>query len=602
MTRDLFRGRSAWVLVWGVPGAFLAAARLAAGDPAGAALQAGQFGLALALSLLLGRTRRLLVVTAGVLLSVMVLFGAIQVFMMSTSWHPRGGSVVESLRGHLAGTAVRRWKVPEAADAAELTFQTRLLAGRYGWEWYPMGHGIELAPLASPDDGAHAVFPDQGDPFLMRTYLVDGPLGGRIFRAKVELRSEALIPAAPCRGVWLQVWGEHGARACSMGSIGPEWTAQTVELAIPANTEARVLRLILNNLNGASVELRRAKVEEWTPHGWSILPTPAPAAPVVSFSRADGVRGWHTFEPESSWREIRVAVPVESATEPLELSMTTSPSGAVALEVRDTVLRVRSGEVWVKARTALPSLDRYSLGFPHPNLAAHSAVALTFVLVATGSGHLAAPALALLMALLLLTASRAALIGALAGLTLLGLWSLRRHPMPLRLWLPLVLALTLLISVPWIRDGPIERLLLRNVTNPTSRVEIWGVALSALRDHPWTGIGGGAEAFVAYWRERYGGQSKELVTHAHNLWLAYGAAYGIPGLAAMIWCTSTLVLTSGRLGGPLAVAGVTAVLVANLFDATLFFTWVLAGLLAAVHVAVPHSHVKPQRNLTEPPT
>ena len=134
------------------------------------------------------------------------------------------------------------------------------------------------------------------------------------------------------------------------------------------------------------------------------------------------------------------------------------------------------------------------------------------------------------------------------------------------------------------RDRPFQHSRLYNaVFSPrggTSRLEIWRVALQALLEHPWIGIG---PDFGSYWETAQPARRVKATTHAHNLWLAFAAAYGLPGLFAILWVTGGFLLLAWRWGRWRALALVVSILIMNLFDYTLFYSGVLFPLLLGLN-------------------
>lgn len=70
------------------------------------------------------------------------------------------------------------------------------------------------------------------------------------------------------------------------------------------------------------------------------------------------------------------------------------------------------------------------------------------------------------------------------------------------------------------------------------RLEMWRTAGALLREHPLTGSG--PRAFQRAWAERFPGQ-EERFDDPHNVYLFYAAAYGLPGLTALLLLFAALV-------------------------------------------------------------
>ena len=147
----------------------------------------------------------------------------------------------------------------------------------------------------------------------------------------------------------------------------------------------------------------------------------------------------------------------------------------------------------------------------------------------------------LMVAALVLTFSRGALLGLGVGVILLGLAiGLRRAATGL-LALALV-GVTLLVlaatGLTVIREGG-GSLGLRQM--------IWGSTLAMLRDHPAFGVG--LDQFLTQYAPRYvnpAAWGERYTSHPHNLFLDFWARLGIMGLAWIAWTLSSLGLAVAR--------------------------------------------------------
>lgn len=213
-----------------------------------------------------------------------------------------------------------------------------------------------------------------------------------------------------------------------------------------------------------------------------------------------------------------------------------------------------------------------------------------------------------LSAILLLSQSRGALLGTLAGVFLVAILKNKRF-----LWL--IPALILLFVALWLLfpELSLPELISRLDTSedPTlpTRLEVWQAALYQVRNLPLTG--GGLGAFSRLYAEFYSIQGK-IAFHAHNILLTVATDQGIPalvlylallggfaGMAVKVYKTAdrqTRALVIGLAAGMLAhlVFGFTDsyMLGAKLGAILWIYMGVMAGLFA--HQAGPTSHIAPK--------
>lgn len=161
-----------------------------------------------------------------------------------------------------------------------------------------------------------------------------------------------------------------------------------------------------------------------------------------------------------------------------------------------------------------------------------------------------------LVAVLLLTQSRSAWLGAVAGLGVMG-WLRWRWLRWLLLAVALLGVVALFLAGPvqvaqtLFDGGPIART--ETVVGPVSlegRVELWNRALYAIQDFPFTGIGLGTfrrvvhvlyPLFLVGWTVDLG--------HAHNLFLQVALDLGLPGLIAYLALVGTASWICWRVAG-----------------------------------------------------
>jgi O-antigen ligase len=144
---------------------------------------------------------------------------------------------------------------------------------------------------------------------------------------------------------------------------------------------------------------------------------------------------------------------------------------------------------------------------------------------------------------LLLTGSRGAVLGLLAGLLVVALFAMRRRPAIARLlrlrrgaiaWLAMIAGVPLVALASW------QWARLLNWQTVLLREELWRAALALWLVHPWVGVGPGGffwnyPAFLAP-----GPVIESNQLHPHNLWLEVVTTWGLLGLAwlgILLWTT-----------------------------------------------------------------
>ncbi len=170
---------------------------------------------------------------------------------------------------------------------------------------------------------------------------------------------------------------------------------------------------------------------------------------------------------------------------------------------------------------------------------------------------LAAPAAGLMLAVLLLSQSRGAIIGTVVALAVGAIWW-----RGVRGVLLAGLGLGAVVAVGLAAMGP-ERLLRFAASDaPTAgtvslagRVELWQRSITMLLDMPVTGIG--LNSFPVILQSFYptvGHYDLQVIPHAHNLFLQTALDLGLAGLAAFLWLVA-LAVRGGLRAGRDALAG-----------------------------------------------
>jgi len=144
----------------------------------------------------------------------------------------------------------------------------------------------------------------------------------------------------------------------------------------------------------------------------------------------------------------------------------------------------------------------------------------------------AVPAMLIITAALLMTQTRSAWCGLIAGCCVIfGL----RNKVSL-LALPLVVLVVLLLIPQTIKIRALSILDRREIT-AQERLSMWSSGLRIIRDHPWTGIGMGAMAriYPRYREPDSPVNPTRRIGHLHNNVIQVAAERGLLGLACWLW-------------------------------------------------------------------
>ena len=579
-----------WLWLWLAPAVILLASSVIETRWHSVYELGGQFFLALALSSLIipAKALRFALIALMVIFLVAALSGPI---LASRIWQdPQALSltdVLANLRQNTISTlAARSWNLPAGVDGLELSFEARLKKGELGWDWFRSAGGFTLTPLE--EDGAaftRVITPRGGDPYLMRTFELEGSTGGRTFRIQLDMRAPYPIPAEACRGVWLQTWGPGGDAECRAVELSPEWRSVELEWTAPAASESPVIRVVLNDFDGLSYDVREVELYELEGGSWRrlepLLQEAVSLALVWDNEKFEPHAG-QAFVPTDTWQTFTFPLEPPEGVSSLRafLSVGSTQSRDVRVEVHHTSLKDLSGHPLMP----VPTYPRAQLWFSHPNLAAHTLLALTMAtLTTTASLNLTLVVSSLAGLTIFLIRSRAAWLSLLLGVS----WFSFLAP-PLgtqRRRLAVLLAGVVFIGIGYFSANSFSNGVFSNRTG-TSRPEIWQVAWHAFAEHPWKGIG--SANFSKYWQETYKGSSREIVPHAHNLWLQFAASYGLPGLVAILWLTGGFLYLAWKWGRWRGLALVVPIFIMNIFDYTFFYSGVLFPLILGTNVLRQH--------------
>ncbi len=178
-----------------------------------------------------------------------------------------------------------------------------------------------------------------------------------------------------------------------------------------------------------------------------------------------------------------------------------------------------------------------------------SAVLLVVLIAVIGAG-------------LLVTLSRQAWLGFLAGVLVVGLRSRR-----VRRMLAVTALLALIVPIPG-RGGSFGTYLLSatstSATSSGTRLELWGQAIELMPEHAFVGVGPGLY-------ETLNPVPGRGVYYAHNIFLDAGVELGLLGLVALVMLFALALRAAWMRRASLALAMITAFVVANLFDDLFYF-------------------------------
>lgn len=137
-----------------------------------------------------------------------------------------------------------------------------------------------------------------------------------------------------------------------------------------------------------------------------------------------------------------------------------------------------------------------------------------------------------LLAVIILTQSRGALLGLVVAFGILSVWHV-----PRLIWLAPVVALVLVLGLIYIGPAHLAEIVLVSDSNGSAggRLELWDRALRMFQDFPFTGIGLGTfESTVLTLFPLLQNNPGAPVPHAHNLYLEMGADFGVGGFVAFL--------------------------------------------------------------------
>lgn len=394
-------------------------------------------------------------------------------------------------------------------------------------------------------------------------------------RMRVDLRMvSAAVPVQGCRGLSLRTFDASGEAQtnCQPSEVSTSWHKFSQTWSPPGGWEQEYVWVGLFDFGGHSLEVRDLHVEQYVDEQWTPLAAVENLLIRLDYAGDEVTASWHEVTKEWS---------------PLLSSSPAMLTGSVRVSVPLGAQLTLANSVDWKHIGVLPA-KRASAWYVHPNLLAHTALALlVLILVSSPSRRMTVVGSSLLLVLILLTGSRIANV--LGFLSVGGLLMMRVR----QIYTKVLIAI---IGVSWfaVLGYMIPRLspatLLTGVSeNVASRFEIWKVAWIAMAANPMLGVG---KYFARFFAEIWDGPEYGVAHHAHNIWLHFGATYGVPGvlsITALIVGLSLLVAASRNY---VALAGLMVILILNLVDSTLIIPGVLipasmiVGLACQDHVSI----------------
>ena len=118
----------------------------------------------------------------------------------------------------------------------------------------------------------------------MRSFDTGGAAGGATFKVTLQMRGSAPLPAAGCRGVSLYVWGAGGAHKCLPTELSRSWSTFALRWQVPATARDSVIRVVLNDFDGHSFDVRSVHLYELENGHFVELAPLVPTAPYLTAS------------------------------------------------------------------------------------------------------------------------------------------------------------------------------------------------------------------------------------------------------------------------------------------------------------------------------
>lgn len=487
---------------------------------------------------------------------------------VTSDWSLQEGAQlrIDGSRLEYSGTSVAQkyWRSPaQPAETLRVSFEARRTGSVSNWDWNSSGNRGRFTGLA---DGVTLWQTSSDVGWISRSYDTAQPLGGRTVRASLTVTSDTPV----CGELHLSAGDGQSFQ------VTPVCSDETEELLssqwhIPDEVTTRVLTLALTGFpENVALTLQNVVVGELTETGFAQFALASPLGLTLSIGSETGRSERLRIQPTDDWQEY-----IFEFAQP-ELLRAPFFWLAVGLE-RGLTLDLRNAEVFAvssdQATRLGPWLNDVRQDFltQSPNLAGHSFAVLGLVLLsAVTLGWQGVLTILLTTGLVLLTGSRTALYVFILGAVVL--WSLRFiRQSTIRLMLFASLGLVLLLS------AFVPARLSRMVTltaDGVGRPAIWQAALQESQDAP-LGIGLKEDGHLLVWN----GTQQVIVDHAHNFWLEFLWRFGIGGGVVSLLFSGGLLWLGWQTRQSTGLLLVSAVLLLNMFDYTLFYAGVFVPLL-----------------------
>jgi hypothetical protein len=471
----------------------------------------------------------------------------------------------------------REWMTLGAPHQVQLSLDARKIGREGDPGWVRSEPAIMLEPRV--EDGrryTRVIVPQGKDPYLMRSFDMGEPIGGRTFRAQVALRSDAPVEVSGRRGLWLQVWDPAGGASVLPVALDQEWRRFVHEWTVPIEVTSSTIRLVLNDFDELSFDVRDVVLDEWQDGEWR------PLGVTILLQQDNETHSALRFIPEATWQHYSLELKGRALSTARTLRAALEIEPHLEVEVRSVKLKALDTEEVSVLVVPKPPEVRQHFGHAQVNLAGHSLAASGLMLLSISpSTPIGSISGMLSLVAVLFSGSRAAFAALLVGVPWL-LWLSYIQQERQRHWALLAtISIMGFIFANLYVPGRMS-VLGYNDKSPITRPEIWGVAWQAIVASPLGGVG--IDGFDNHWSRFNEGGGREIISHAHNLWLALGSSFGLIGLLSSLWLTFGILYLAWYWGRWWGTALVVPILVMNVFDYTFFYSGVLFPLIFALNV------------------